>query len=107
LTVRRRYAAHHFERLRMLAQSTQGVRVGGCAALDLCDVARGRLDAFLEEGLDPWDTAAGALIVREAGGTVADFRGGDHDPFGTETLASNGAIGAALVERLRVTEAAR
>ena len=101
LTVRRRFVARHFGRLERLVESSQGVRVGGCASLDLCDVARGRLDAYLEEGLDPWDTAAGALMVREAGGMVTDFQGEPHDPFGAETLASNGTLGAALVEALR------
>jgi myo-inositol-1(or 4)-monophosphatase len=101
LTVRRRFVVRHFARLERLVESSQGVRVGGCASLDLCDVARGRLDAYLEEGLDPWDTAAGALIVREASGMVTDFQGEPHDPFGAETLASNGILGAALVEALR------
>jgi myo-inositol-1(or 4)-monophosphatase len=101
LTVRRRFDARHFDRLQRLAGAAQGVRAAGCASLDLCDVARGRLDAYLEEGLDPWDTAAGALIVREAGGSVTAFDGGSHSPFGTETLASNGPIGAAIVDCLR------
>jgi myo-inositol-1(or 4)-monophosphatase len=67
-------------------------------------VARGRLDAYLEEGLDPWDTAAGALVVREAGGSVTDFSGEPHQPFGAEMLASNGPIGEAVVQRLRTLE---
>ena len=101
LTVRRRFSARHFDRLERLSSAAQGVRVGGCASLDLCDVARGRLDAYLEEGLDAWDTAAGALIVREAGGTVTAFDGTAHDPFGSETLASNGRVGKAIVDCLR------
>jgi myo-inositol-1(or 4)-monophosphatase len=103
-TVRRRFAERQFQRLERLVETAQAVRVGGCASLDLCDVARGRLDAYLEEGLDPWDTAAGALIVREAGGTVTDFRGEPHQPFGVETLASNGPIGAAVLQHLRALE---
>jgi myo-inositol-1(or 4)-monophosphatase len=70
-------------------KSTQGVRRNGSAALDLCYVACGRLDGFWEWKLHPWDTAAGALIVREAGGAVSDFRGGAFDLFGEQTLASN------------------
>jgi myo-inositol-1(or 4)-monophosphatase len=101
LTVRRRFDPRQFARLEWMTRSTQGVRVGGCASLDLCDVARGRLDAYLEEGLDPWDTAAGALIVREAGGAVTTFGGDAHDPFGPETLASNGPVGAAMTDGLR------
>jgi myo-inositol-1(or 4)-monophosphatase len=103
-TVRRRFVPRQFERLERLVRSTQGLRVGGCASLDLCDVARGRVDAYFEEGLDPWDTAAGALVVREAGGTVTDFRGEPHQPFGAEMLASNGPIGEAVVEQLRTLE---
>ena len=101
LTVRRRFEARQFGRLERLVRSTQGVRAGGCASLDLCDVARGRLDAYFEEGLDPWDTAAGALIVREAGGAVTTFDGRPHDPFGSETLATNGRVGAAMIAQLR------
>lgn len=52
--------------------SVRDIRRAGAAALDLCWVAAGRLDAFYEAGLQPWDHAAGALVVREAGGTV-DF----------------------------------
>ena len=70
----------------------QGVRRNGSAALDLCYVACGRLDGFWEWKLRPWDTAAGALIVREARGAVSDFRGGAFDLFGEQTLASNGVL---------------
>ena len=72
----------------------QGVRRNGSAALDLCYVACGRLDGFWEWKLRPWDTAAGALIVREARGAVSDFRGGAFDLFGEQTLASNGLLHA-------------
>src|SRR5207302_2797972 len=54
---------------------THGVRRAGSAALDLCSVACGRFDAFWEFNLNPWDTAAGVLIVEEAGGQVTDFSG--------------------------------
>ena len=53
------------------------MRRPGSAALDLCYVAAGRVDAFFELGLSKWDIAAGALIVREAGGRISDFRGSD------------------------------
>jgi myo-inositol-1(or 4)-monophosphatase len=72
--------------------SSQAVRRGGAAALDLCYVAAGRLDGFWELYLQPWDTAAGRIIVEEAGGRITDFKGG---PFFTnlkEILASNGTI---------------
>ena len=61
--------------LRTLITSTAGVRRAGAAALDLAYVAAGRLDAFWEMGLSPWDMAAGALLIQEAGGLVGDFAG--------------------------------
>jgi myo-inositol-1(or 4)-monophosphatase len=73
---------------RMLAH-TQGVRRGGSAALDLCYVACGRLDGFYEENLKPWDTAAGLLIVNEAGGRITTFDGGDYDLNAPNIVASN------------------
>jgi myo-inositol-1(or 4)-monophosphatase len=78
----------------------QGIRRAGTASLDLCYVACGRIDGFWEMKLKPWDTSAGALIVREAGGTVSDFRGGIFDPHGSETLATNGKIHAAMIDVL-------
>ncbi len=83
-----------------LVRQSQGVRRNGSAALDLCYVACGRLDGFWEWKLQPWDTAAGALVVREAGGVVTDFRGGRFDAFGMQTLASNGRVHAAMVTTL-------
>jgi myo-inositol-1(or 4)-monophosphatase len=80
---------------------TQGVRRAGAASLDLCYVACGRLDGFWEWKLSPWDTAAGCLVVRESGGTVTDFTGGPFDPFGQQTLASNGCIHEAMIDVLR------
>jgi len=71
---------------------SQGIRRNGSAALDLCYVAAGRLDAFWELKLKPWDVAAGALIVAEAGGSLSDFSGNAFSIYGTETLASNGII---------------
>lgn len=67
----------------------QGVRRPGSAAIDLCYVASGRLDGFWEEGLKPWDTAAGSLIVEEAGGKVSDYRGVPYTPFQKNIVASN------------------
>jgi myo-inositol-1(or 4)-monophosphatase len=81
-------------------ERTQGIRRAGAAAIDLCWLACGRLDGFWEWNLRPWDTAAGALIVREAGGTVTDFRGGTFDPHGDQTLASNGLIHQAMIDVL-------
>ena len=76
---------------------THGVRRAGSAALDLCCVACGRFDGFWEFNLNPWDTAAGVLIVAEAGGRVTDFKGGPFQLQGRETLASNGLVHPALL----------
>ena len=82
----------------------QGIRRCGSAAMDLCYVACGRFDGFWELKLKPWDVAAGALIVQEAGGTVSDFRGGGFSIFGSEILATNGAIHQQMVDILELRE---
>ncbi len=79
----------HFENF---IRRSQAVRRDGSAALNLCYVSCGRFDGFWELGLHPWDTAAGALILRESGGKVTDFSGGEFDIYGKETLATNGLI---------------
>jgi myo-inositol-1(or 4)-monophosphatase len=76
---------------------SQGIRRNGSAALDLCYVACGRLDGFWELKLRPWDTAAGALIVEEAGGKLSDLSGNKFTIWGEQTLASNGAIHEEMV----------
>ena len=76
---------------------THGVRRPGSAALDLASVAGGRLDAFWEFNLNPWDTAAGVLLVREAGGRVTDMSGGPWQLNSRETLATNGIVHDAFV----------
>jgi myo-inositol-1(or 4)-monophosphatase len=80
---------------------THGVRRPGSAALDLCSVASGRFDGFWEFNLNPWDTAAGVLIVEEAGGKVTGFDGAPFRIDSRETLASNGVVHAALVEQFQ------
>jgi myo-inositol-1(or 4)-monophosphatase len=72
-----------------LTLRSHGVRRAGSAALDLCYVACGRYDAFWEFNLNPWDTAAGVLIVQEAGGTVTNFSGGPFAIESRQVLASN------------------
>lgn len=79
----------HFARFALTAQ---GVRRTGSAALDLCYVAAGRFDGFWEVKLNPWDMAAGVLIVREAGGRITDLRGNTHSIHQPELVASNGLI---------------
>lgn len=76
---------------------THGVRRAGSAALDLCDVACGRFDGFWEFNLNPWDTAAGVLLVEEAGGKVTRFDGSPFRLDSRETLASNSLVHEALV----------
>jgi myo-inositol-1(or 4)-monophosphatase len=80
---------------------THGVRRAGSAALDLCNVASGRYDGFWEFNLNPWDTAAGVLIVEEAGGKVTDFSGGPFEIASRETLASNGLVHDALLHEFK------
>jgi len=72
--------------------ASHGIRRVGAAALDLCMVACGRLDGFWEFGLKSWDTAAGVLIVREAGGRVTDFEGKPFAPGDRVCLATNGLM---------------
>lgn len=79
----------HFTSFIMKAQAVRRV---GSAALDLCYVASGRFDGFWELDLNPWDTAAGALIVEEAGGRVTTFKGENFDCFKKEIVASNSKI---------------
>ena len=77
---------------------THGVRRAGSAALDLANVASGRFDGFWEFNLNPWDTAAGVLIVEEAGGKVTDFSGGPFQLNSRETVATNGIVHEALLQ---------
>ncbi|MGH9530255.1 MAG: inositol monophosphatase family protein [Terriglobales bacterium] len=76
---------------------THGVRRAGSAALDLCSVAAGRFEGFWEFNLNAWDTAAGVLIVEEAGGRVTDFKGRPFQLNSRETVASNALIHQALL----------
>ena len=86
---------------------SHGVRRAGSAALDLCYVACGRMDGFWEFNLNPWDTAAGVLMVEEAGGRVSDFSDGPFQLNSRETMASNGLIHEALMHEFREIFAGR
>jgi len=79
-----------------VAPSVAGIRRFGSAALDLAWVAAGRMDGFWEDELDPWDTAAGVLLVREAGGFVTDYRGADRAFERGEYVAASSAIHSKL-----------
>ncbi|HET8632298.1 MAG TPA: inositol monophosphatase family protein [Thermomicrobiales bacterium] len=85
--------------------AAQALRRNGAAALDLCGVAAGRFDGFYEAHLGPWDCAAGALLVAEAGGTISDYRGGPFDPFRGEVVATNGRLHDAMLRVLAETPA--
>ena len=79
--------------LNELMQNAHGLRRIGSAAVDLAYVAMGRYEAYFEYNLNSWDLAAGALIVKEAGGYVTDFSGGDNFLFGKELVAANSIHG--------------
>ena len=76
------------------------MRRAGAASLDLCWVACGRLDAYYEVTLQPWDVAAGLLLVREAGGVIGDISGKPYDLGGPSLLASNFGLRDSMVEIL-------
>ncbi len=80
------------ETLTYFMKNSHGLRRLGSAATDLAYVAAGRMDAFYEYSLNPWDVAAGALLVEEAGGKVCDFDGKDNYLFGKEIIATNSKI---------------
>lgn len=83
---------YSYERFIAFLQRGILVRRLGSAALDLCYVAAGRFDGFFEGALSPWDTAAGTLLVREAGGTVTNYVGEDHSIYHKPVIASNSAL---------------
>ena len=89
--------ARHFRNFIMSAQS---VRRDGAAALDLAYVASGRFDGFYEEGLRPWDVAAGVLLVEEAGGRVTHYDGRPFDHYHPPIAASNGLVHDAMLRVL-------
>jgi myo-inositol-1(or 4)-monophosphatase len=91
----------YMQMFRLLMFDTQGIRRLGSAAIDMAYVACGRMDAFYEYGLSPWDVAAGSLLVKQAGGQVADFKGGNNYLFGKELVCSNGLIQDELLEMIR------
>jgi myo-inositol-1(or 4)-monophosphatase len=86
--------------LKTVIEDSAGVRRPGSAALDLCYVAAGRVDGFWEIGLNVWDIAAGALMIREAGGRISDYRGTDKYLENGNVVAGNPRIYAALSKLL-------
>ena len=94
--------ANNFDHFFNFARRAQGIRRGGSAALDLCYVACGRFDGFWELKLQPWDVAAGRVIVFEAGGRISDFQNMESGLSAKETLATNGLIHEQMVNILKM-----
>ena len=90
----------YLEVLSRFMRAARGVRRGGSAASDLAHVACGRYGGFFETGLRPWDVAAGALLVEEAGGRVTNYRGEAGPLFAGQVLATNGRLHEAMQEML-------
>jgi myo-inositol-1(or 4)-monophosphatase len=91
------YIDAYLAMLKAAMQSTAGVRRPGAAALDLAYVAAGRIDGFWEIGLSPWDTAAGTLLIQEAGGRIGTLTGAEYTQGG-DVLAGTPKVYAALLE---------
>ncbi len=83
---------NYMDLFRHFLKNSHGLRRLGSAAVDLAYVACGRFEGFYEYGLRPWDVAAGAFIVQQAGGKVSDFKGGNNYIFGKELIATNSSI---------------
>jgi myo-inositol-1(or 4)-monophosphatase len=96
-------AASSLDCLGLMMSRCQDVRRAGAAALDLAYVAAGRLDGFWEARLSPWDIAAGALLIQEAGGLVGDFRGGHEFLFGGDVVAGPPKVFKGMLQTLSST----
>lgn len=103
----RDHMASLVEMFGMFLDRSRAVRRLGSAALDLCYVAAGRFDGYWEEHLYPWDVAAGALIIAEAGGRVTGMDGSTFDAAARHLVASNGAIHDAVLSVIRQCRAGR
>jgi myo-inositol-1(or 4)-monophosphatase len=88
-------------RLKRIIVEVQGLRRPGAASIDLCYVANGRLDGFWEQDLKPWDTAAGSIILTEAGGEITDYQGNMYHPQVNTIIATNRHIHNGLLELLK------
>ncbi|MDX9918418.1 MAG: inositol monophosphatase family protein [Paludibacter sp.] len=91
----------YIEFLKWAMKNARGVRRLGSAAADLAYVACGRFDAFWEYDLKPWDVAAGALLVKEAGGMVSDYSGDSNYLFDREIIASNSLINGIVLDKIK------
>jgi myo-inositol-1(or 4)-monophosphatase len=97
----RAIAPNYLAELELMMMEVAAVRRFGSAALDLAYVAAGRFDAFWEYGLSPWDSAAGVILVTEAGGFVSEADGGPNPVFGPSILASNGDLAQPVRDLIR------
>jgi myo-inositol-1(or 4)-monophosphatase len=97
----RAFGPNYMAELDLVMGETAGIRRFGSAALDLAYVAAGRFEGFWEYGLSPWDSAAGSLLVTEAGGFVSEIDGGANPIFGTSILAANGELSRPIRDLLR------
>jgi len=96
----RQFIDEYLAMLKAVMQHSAGIRRPGSAALDLCYVAAGRVDGFWEIGLNTWDIAAGALMIKEAGGRISDFRGTDGYLASGDVVGGNPKVYAALSKLL-------
>ncbi|MEQ1919692.1 MAG: inositol monophosphatase family protein [Elusimicrobiota bacterium] len=97
-------ADYYLARFKTFMKTCHDVRRSGSAAMDMAWIAAGRADGFWEYELNPWDVAAGLLLIQEAGGRVTDFNGNewkDWREMGKQTLATNGLVHASMLEILR------
>ena len=90
------------ERFHRVQSLTKSVRRLGSAALDICYVANGQADGYWEDGLSPWDIAAGTIILQESGGRFTDIDGNPQNIFGKTFVYSNGIIHNELIKKLRI-----
>ena len=100
---RREIMPRLMNRLANILHNAHDVRRSGSAALDICYVACGRYEAYFEEGLNAWDTAASTIILREAGGTVTNYTDGEFDIFVPEIIASNDFTHSKMVQIINMT----
>jgi myo-inositol-1(or 4)-monophosphatase len=87
--------------MRRFSTRTHAVRRTGCSAWNLATVASGGFDICYATSMHPWDCAAGVVLIREAGGTVTNLKGGPFDPYRTGILATNGRVHPAAVAAIR------
>jgi myo-inositol-1(or 4)-monophosphatase len=96
-----RQLAEYLRMYEVVASRCHGVRAGGSAALELANVAAGRIDGFFEKGLKTWDIAAGALLITEAGGIVGEFSGESDYLHKGDVIAAGPKVFGGLVQLLR------